>query len=62
MIELTKTNCDWTFAGWPDRDMIVHWTVADSVIDCDDPDRPKPARPQRMLIDLEKHSDYLEAR
>ena len=49
-VELAKTNCDFGFRGWPDPDDPEP-----------DPDPPRPARPQTVRIDLERHGDYLES-
>lgn len=48
--ELTKTSCDFTFRGWPDPDDPEP-----------DPDPPRPARPQAVRVDFERHADYLES-
>jgi len=52
MNEIKKTSCDFTFHGWPDPDGLPA-----------DPESPRrPAKPQTVRIDLEKHDDYLESR
>ncbi len=49
-MEIEKTSCDFTFRGWPDPDGLP-----------EDPEPPRrPAKPQKVRIDLEQHADYLE--
>jgi hypothetical protein len=48
--ELMKSSCDFSFRGFPDPDDPEP-----------DPDPPRPARPQTVWIDLERHPDYLES-
>jgi len=51
MTQIPLTSCDFTFRGWPDPDGLPA-----------DPEPPRrPAKPQTVLIDLEKHADYLES-
>ena len=50
MEEIEKTSCDFSFRGWPDPDGLPE--------DAEPPWRP--ARPQRVQIDLEQHANYLE--